>query len=71
MKLNKETKPIYLTDKQRDYIESLADQLSYGRQDLLERATKISSRLITNLGQLKIEEASDLIKYLLEERMLK
>ena len=54
-----------ITEKQLKFIDSLATQLSYGRQDVLEQATLVCGRLVTILDDLNKREASELIALLL------
>ncbi len=60
-----------ITTKQLEFIDSLTTQLSYGRQDTLEQATKISGKFVSTLEELDVKEASQLIAYLLSIKELR
>lgn len=55
-----------ITDSQLEFLCSLQSQLSWSRQDMLEKATKICGRMIYDENELSKREASNLIQYMLD-----
>ncbi len=55
------------TQAQREYIDGLHERSRYSWQDVLSLAEEIACREIRDIGELDIEEASELIEALKEE----
>lgn len=64
MKYQKEFKS--LTIKQLDFIEKLEEQKEIHRLTLLKMASQVANRKISRIGELSIQEASQLIEIMKE-----